>query len=150
MNIIAQRHGGTVDKFIGDAIMVFFGAPESTNDHDHALNCVKMAIEMQQKMKELQKKWYNNGIEHLLQIRIGITTGVATVGNFGAADRLSYTVIGRIVNLASRLENACTPGSILVSHPTYALIKNEINCQEREKIHVKGITRDIQVYEIIL
>lgn len=150
MTAIAHRWGGTVDKFIGDAIMIFFGAPESTNDRDHALRCVKMAIEMQKRMKILQKKWFDEGIEYSLEIRIGINTGVAAVGNFGTVDRLSYTAIGGHVNLASRLETICEPGGILISHPAYALVKDEIPCRQKGQIHVKGIHREILVYEVAL
>lgn len=149
MTKIADHYGGTVDKFIGDAIMIFFGAPESKGSREDALDCVRMAIAMQHRMKELKKKWYNEGIEYPLEIRIGINTGTATVGNFGALERLSYTVIGGQVNLASRLESICEPGSILISHATYALVKDTIECSEGHKVTVKGIPREITVYNVI-
>jgi signal transduction histidine kinase/class 3 adenylate cyclase len=150
MTTIAHKYCGTIDKFIGDAIMIFFGAPEATNDKDHALRCVKMAIEMQEMMKLLKKKWYNQGIEYPLSIRIGINTGTATVGNFGAKDRLSYTAIGGQVNLASRLEGLCEPDGVLISHSTWALIKDEIECTLRSKVKVKGISREILVYDVVM
>ena len=136
-------------KFIGDAVMIFYGAPEETPDKDNALNCVKMAIDMQEKMKELQKKWFHEGIENPLEIRIGISTGTATVGNFGAEDRLSYTVIGSQVNIASRLEGICEPNKIKISHPTWALISEEIECTPGEKVKVKGINREIMTYDVL-
>jgi len=148
MTNIANKWGGTVDKFIGDAVMIFFGAPEETPDDENAINCVKMAIDMQNKMKELQTKWFNEGIENPLEIRIGISTGTATVGNFGAEDRLSYTVIGGQVNIASRLESLCEPGKILISHQTWAFVKDQIECEEREK--VKGIQRELMVYDVVM
>jgi len=89
MTVIAHRWGGTVDKFVGDAIMVFFGAPESLGDRENALRCVRMAMEMQARMKELQEAWFKRGIEYPLTIRIGVNTGMAAVGNFGAAERIS-------------------------------------------------------------
>ena len=148
---IANRWGGTIDKFVGDAVMVFFGAPESRGDDEDALSCVKMAIEMQVRMRTLREKWYDRGIEHPLAIRIGINTGVATVGDFGARDRLSYTAIGGQVNLAARLESACEPGGILISHSTWALVKEEIRCERREeKLSVKGIHRELTVYDVAL
>lgn len=150
MTKIAHTWGGTVDKFIGDAIMIFFGAPGVLPEKDSALFCVRMAMEMQQKMKELQGKWFNQGIENPLKIRIGISTGIATVGNFGAKDRLSYTVIGSQVNIASRLEGICEPDQIKISHPTWALINEEIECTAGEKVKVKGIHRDIITYDIIV
>ncbi len=148
MTKIAHRYGGTIDKFIGDAIMIFFGAPESTTEKDQAHRCVKMAIEMQEKMKELKQKWFKSGIEYPLEIRIGINTGTATVGNFGAEDRLSYTAIGGQVNLASRLEGLCNPGGILISHSTWAHVEDEVPCKVRGKVKVKGINREILVYDV--
>jgi adenylate cyclase len=150
MTKIAHQHGGTIDKFIGDAIMIFFGAPESTTEKDQALRCVKMAIEMQNKMTDLKQKWFNSGIEYPLEIRIGINTGTATVGNFGAEDRLSYTAIGGQVNLASRLEGLCNPGGILISHSTWANVEEKIPCKVRGKVKVKGINREILVYDVEL
>ena len=150
MTNIAHKWGGTVDKFIGDAIMIFYGAPVETPDKDNALNCVKMSIEMQRRMQELQKKWFHEGIENPLEIRIGISTGTATVGNFGAEDRLSYTVIGSQVNIASRLEGICEPNKIKISHPTWALISEEIDCTPGEKVKVKGIHREIMTHDVIM
>lgn len=146
MMTIAHKWGGTVDKFIGDAVMIFFGAPETRPDKENALNCVKMAMEMQQRMKQLQQKWFHEGFETPLQIRIGISTGTATVGNFGAEERLSYTVIWGQVNIASRLESICDPNGIKISHQTWALANDEIECTEGEKVRVKGINRDILTY----
>jgi len=150
MTLIANKWEGTVDKFVGDAIMIFFGAPEDTPDKENALNCVKMAIEMQERMKELQTKWFKAGIENPLEIRIGISTGTATVGNFGAEDRLSYTVIGSQVNIASRLEGICKPNKIKISHPTWALINEKIKCEPGEKVKVKGISKEIMTYNVLL
>ncbi len=150
MTMIAHTWGGTIDKFIGDAIMIFYGAPVASNDKDHALQCVKMAIAMQIKMNDLKNRWYKSGIEYPLSIRIGINTGVATVGNFGAEERLSYTAIGGQVNLASRLEGLAEPGGILISHSTWGLVNDEIKCRQRdEKIKVKGISREIIVYDVM-
>ncbi len=151
MTLIAHKHGGTIDKFVGDAMMVFFGAPESTNDKDQALRCVRMAIEMQGRMKELKEKWFKAGIEQPLEIRVGINTGITAVGSFGAEDRLSYTTIGGQVNLASRLEGLAVPGGILISHSTWALVNEEIPCKQRdEKVKVKGINREIIVYDVVM
>jgi class 3 adenylate cyclase len=148
MNAIIQKYGGTLAHIIGDAMFVFFGAPDKTNDQDHALRCVQMAIGMQQKMKQLQHKWFDEGIEHPLQIRCGINTGMASVGGYGSAERKEYTAMGMQVNLASRLESACEPGGILISHPTWALIKDTIKCVAKGQIEVKGFSRPVKVYAV--
>lgn len=149
MTSIAIKWGGTIDKFIGDAMMVLFGAPVGKDTRTDAMNCVKMAIEMQRRMEHLKKVWFDNGIENPLQMRVGIHTGVAAVGDFGASDRLSYTAIGGEVNLASRLQEIANPGGIVISHSTWALVKDEVLCRRREeKANVKGISRSIIVYDV--
>lgn len=145
---IARKHGATVDKFVGDAIMIFFGAPSKTDDRDHALRCLKMAIEMQNRMSVLKQKWYDEGIERPFSIRIGINTGECVVGNFGSLERQSYTAIGTQVNIAARLEKICDAGRIMISHATYALVKEEIKCADARNVEVKGITGPITVYEV--
>ena len=103
MSIVALDHGATIDKYIGDAIMIFFGDPESRGVKKDALACVKMALAMQRRMGELASVWRDMGIEHPFACRIGINTGYCTVGNFGSEDRMDYTIIGGAVNLAARL-----------------------------------------------
>jgi len=144
-----MKWGGTIDKFIGDAIMIFFGAPEFTSDKDHAVRCVKMAMEMQEKMKDLRAEWEDLGHEEPLHIRIGINTGYATVGTFGSEERLDYTILGSSVNMASRLETACRPDGITVSHTTYSLIKNEIECDSKGSIEAKGFSEPVKIYEVV-
>jgi class 3 adenylate cyclase len=148
MNGIIQKYEGTLANITGDALFVFFGAPDRTDDRDHALRCVQMAIKMQQKMQALQKKWFSEGIEYPLQIRCGINTGMATVGSFGSGQRSEYSAMGMQVNLASRLETACEPGGILISHSTWALINDQIDCRSRETIEAKGFSRPIGAYEV--
>jgi adenylate cyclase len=99
MSAIAQAHGATVDKYIGDAILAFFGDPVSRGAKDDAVACVRMAVTMQKRMRELSAIWRSKGIEQPFELRIGITTGYCTVGNFGSEDRLDYTAIGNAVNL---------------------------------------------------
>ena len=108
-----------------------------------------MAIDMQRKMATLQQKWFEEGIEQPLQIRCGISTGMATVGGFGSEDRKEYTAMGMQVNLAARLESTCDPGGILISHPTWALIKDEINCEPKGEIEVKGLSRPVRAYAVV-
>ena len=149
MSRIALNHGATIDKYVGDAIVIFFGDPESKGVKEDALACVKMALEMRERMHYLQAAWRDNGIENPLKCRIGINTGFCTVGNFGSEDRMDYTIIGGGVNLASRLETAATPGEILISYETYALVKDEIECEAHGKINVKGIAYPVETYQVI-
>lgn len=150
MNDIIQKYEGTLANITGDALFVFFGAPDRTDDRDHALRCARMAMEMQQKMRELQKKWFSEGIEYPLQIRCGINTGMATVGSFGSGQRSEYSAMGMQVNLASRLESACKAGAILISHSTWALINDQVDCRSKETIEAKGFSRPVSAYEVNL
>jgi len=149
MSKIALKYGGTIDKFVGDAILIFFGDPETKGEKEDAIACVSMAIEMRKRMQYLRVQWENQGILNPLEIRIGINTGYCNVGNFGSEDRLDYTIIGGEVNLASRLESNAKTGEILVSHETFALIKEDITCEKKEEINVKGIAHKIQTYQVI-
>ncbi len=139
MSQIALAHGATIDKYVGDAIVIFFGDPESRGVPEDALACVEMAIAMRARMRELQGDWRSAGIEQPLRCRMGINTGYCTVGNFGSDDRMDYTIIGGDVNLASRLESAAESDEILISYETYAHVKDRIQCEERGQINVKGI-----------
>lgn len=148
MSKIVMKHGGTIDKFIGDAIMVFFGDPETKGVKQDAEACVAMAIEMRKHMKVLRQRWKAQGIQHPLEIRMGINTGYCTVGNFGAETRMDYTLLGKEVNLASRLESSADAGEILISYETYSLIKDRILCREKGQIKAKGFSRPIPVYQV--
>jgi len=150
MVTIATDFGGTVAQISGDGIFVFFGAPEFSNDKDQAERCVQMAITMQTRMKNLKSHWFASGIEHPFRIRCGINTGSVTVGGFGSKGRREYTAIGMQVNIAARLEAACDPGQILMSHTTWSLIKDEIPCIENGPIQVKGFHRPILTYQVNL
>jgi PAS domain S-box-containing protein len=149
MSKIALEHGATIDKYIGDAILAFFGDPETKGVKEDAAACVHMAIAMQRRMRELQRQWRDAGHEKPFQMRIGISTGYCTVGNFGSEDRMDYTIIGNEVNLASRLQSHGEPGSILVSHETYSLVKNIVQAQEQEPLHAKGFAKPIRNYKIL-
>ena len=150
MNTIINKYRGTLAQVIGDGLYVFFGAPDSKNDADNAVQCVNMAIEMQRKMKDLNKKWFDTGIDELLQIRCGINTGMATVGGYGSSERKEYTAMGMQTNIAARLEQACEPGGILISHTTWALIKTEIPCTENKQIQIKGYQKPLRTYSVNL
>lgn len=149
MSQIALKHGGTIDKFVGDSIMIFFGDPTSRGAKDDTLACVAMAIDMRKHMQILRQKWRSQGIRTPLEIRMGISTGFCTVGNFGADTRMDYTIIGKEVNLASRLESLAEPGEILVAYETFSLIKDKILCRDKGDITVKGFGRPMPIYEVV-
>ena len=149
MSEVALKYGGTIDKFVGDSIMIFFGDPTSQGQRADAVACVSMAIEMRKHMKIMRQKWRSQGIKTPLEIRMGISTGYTTVGNFGAENRMDYTIIGKEVNLASRLESLAEPGEILVSYETFSLIKDRIMCRDKGEITVKGFGRPVAIYEVV-
>lgn len=149
MSQIALDFGATIDKYVGDAILIFFGDPETRGVKKDALAGVEMAIAMRKKMNELQDVWRASGIEKPLRCRMGIHTDYCTVGNFGSEDRLDYTIIGGGVNLAARLESAAAPGELLISYKTYAHVKDRIHCEKRDTINVKGIAYPVATYQVI-
>jgi len=149
MSKIALAHGATIDKYVGDAILIFFGDPESRGVKQDALACVRMAIAMRSRMLELTDIWRETGIEKPLRCRMGIHTGFCTVGNIGSEDRMDYTIIGSAVNTASRLEELAEPGEILISYETYANVKDEIACQEHGQADVRGIAYPIATYTVV-
>ena len=127
MSNIAIAHGGTIDKFIGDAMLVFFGDPETDGDRSDALRCARMALAMRDRIGELQQVWQEHGISKPLRARMGITTGYCTVGNFGSEHRLDYTVLGSPVNLAARLQAVAEADTILIGDSTWLLIRDQVD-----------------------
>lgn len=148
MNTIALKHGATIDKFIGDAIMAFFGDPDTKGVKEDACACVDMALEMMQKIDELKNHWLNSGISRPFKIRIGINTGFSTVGNFGSEERMDYTIIGSAINLASRIESFAEPNEIWISEETYLLVSDKYRCAEKGEITVKGFLRPVKMYKV--
>ena len=149
MSKIALEHGATIDKYIGDAILAFFGDPETKGVKEDAIACVNMAIAMQRRMRDLQFEWRDVGLEKPFQLRIGINTGYCTVGNFGSEDRMDYTIIGNEVNLASRLQSHADLGGILVSHETYSLVKDIVLAEEQDPIQAKGFAKPVRNYKVL-
>lgn len=148
MSKIALHHGATIDKFVGDAMLMFFGDPETKGPAEDAVSCVAMAITMQRRMRQLQAAWQSRGILKPLRMRVGINTGYCNVGNFGSEDRMDYTIIGGEVNLAARLEVHADPDGILLSPETYALVRGKVTAEEWPAIEVKGIRREIRPYAL--
>lgn len=145
MTPIIHRYGGTVDKFIGDAVMAFWGAPLA--DPRHAEHAVRAAIDMQVAMQALAERLTGRGLQSIA-MRIGVHTGRVVVGNIGSLSRFSYTVIGDAVNLAARLEgaNKAFGTGILVSDATAALLPADIGLRLLDRVIVKGKSESIAVY----
>jgi adenylate cyclase len=145
---IVFEHKGFVDKYIGDAVMAFWGAPLPTSEHAR-LAC-RTALDIAAAMPRLRAQWAARGLPEV-HIGIGIDTGDAVVGNFGSAQRFSYTAISDHVNLASRLEglNPVYGTKILVSENTHAQIGDEFVCREIDCVRVKGKTQPVTVYELL-
>ncbi len=145
MTEVVFRHKGTVDKFIGDGMMVFFGDPEP--QPDHAIRCVRAAVDMQTETRKLREKWKAEG-EMPIRIRIGVNTGVVVVGSMGSSKRLSYTVIGSPVNLAQRLESKAPADGVLISDHTNELLDGQMPTSPVGEVRVKGFDEPVRVHEV--
>ncbi len=148
MTRIIFKYNGVVDKYIGDAIMAFWGAP--IHDEQHPVNACRSAVEMIRRLRELNKKWQAEGKPEI-RIGIGINSGEVTVGNMGSDVRFDYTVMGDNVNLASRLEgiNKQYGTSIIISEYTYEKVRNEFVTRKLDKVAVKGKKKPVEIYELI-
>jgi len=148
MTDLVFKHRGTLDKYIGDAIMAFWGAP--LEDPKHAYNACACVIEMQELMVRLQEKWKITG-KPITSTRYGVNTGNMVVGNVGSAERFNYTVLGDSVNLAARLEpaNKNFGTNVMISEFTYKYIKDDFICRELDRLIVKGKSTHVKVYELM-
>jgi adenylate cyclase len=144
--LIEQR--GTIDKFIGDAVMAFWGAPNF--NEEHPTDACRAALKCLARMEERRKIWASQGKPDL-HVRIGVNSGRVVVGNIGSDDRLDYTVIGDPVNLASRLEglNKAYGTRIMLGHATYELAKYDIVARRLDYVNVKGKGEKVAVYELL-
>ena len=148
MSSIAAAHGGTINKFIGDAILVFFGDPESRGVVEDAKACLAMALDMQRRLAGLNGQWRNRGIKEPFRARMGINTGFCNVGNFGSEDRMDYTIIGAEANLAARLQSIAQPGGIVLSYETFMLVRDMVRARALEPITLKGIAYPVVPYAV--
>jgi len=146
MSAIALKHGGTIDKFVGDAMLIFFGDPETKGEAEDAAACLRMALDMQHRIAELNVKWRNEGVEFPFRVRMGINTGFCNVGNFGSTDRMDYTIIGAEANLAARLQSIAEAGRVVISYETYALVRGMLEAHPLPPITMKGISREVVPY----
>lgn len=149
MTAVAISHGGALDSFIGDGLMVIFGAPVAGDEAECALSAVRTAIGMRSRMQELTKELSARGLPGNLQIRTGINTGHCTVGIFGSDVMRAYKAVGFAVNVASRLQSQAEPGGILCGYRTYALVQDRVRGLPREPLQVKGSARPIEAWEIL-
>jgi adenylate cyclase len=138
-------HGGTLDKYIGDAVMAVYGAPISKGDD--AANCVESAVQIQRLLIELNRdaaarEWPE------LRVGIGINTGIVTAGNIGSPRRIDYTVIGDTVNTASRLMSNAAGGQILISESTAADLAERFELTSLPPLHLKGRTGPVSVFSV--
>jgi adenylate cyclase len=146
MTEVIFKHEGTLDKFIGDAIMAVFGSPFPSSDH--ALKAVECAREMRVALSEFNQE--RAGRDAPLEFRIGINTGRVVAGDIGSPQRMEYTVLGNTVNMASRLESeVARPGSIVIGDSTFEKVRETIACRRLEGVTVKGISRLFNAYEVI-
>ena len=147
MTEIVFRYEGTVDKFIGDGLMAFFGDP--LPQPDHALRAVRTGIEMQQAVRALRERWQAEG-RMPIHIRIGINTGEVIVGDMGSRRIMAYTAIGANINLGSRLESKSPIDGVLVSAPVHAAVKDAVGTRFAGTITAKGISEDFDTWEVIV
>jgi class 3 adenylate cyclase/CHASE2 domain-containing sensor protein len=150
MTSLVFEHGGTLDKYIGDALMAIFGAP--VDQPDHALRCARTAVHMMRELAKLQERWRMEGNNYPpIDIGIGINSGPMVVGNMGGNQRFDYTVLGDNVNLASRLEgtNKEYRSHIIISEATYVLCNGQVAARELGAVRVKGKKEPVKIFELL-
>jgi adenylate cyclase len=140
------KHDGTLDKFLGDAVMAVFGAPIA--HPDHSARAIRTALAMQEGIGGLNGRRAQQGKEPI-SVGIGVSAGEAVAGTVGTEDRMEYTVIGDSVNLAARLESNAKPHQILISHRTYERVRDLVDARPLGRIRVKGKEEEVEVYEVL-
>ncbi|MBW2522925.1 MAG: adenylate/guanylate cyclase domain-containing protein [Deltaproteobacteria bacterium] len=140
---VAHHHGATVDKFVGDAAMLVFGAPEPLDPKEQAERCVALALAILRAIAAEEQ-------EEPLRARIGINTGEAVMGNFGSANRSDFTVVGPAVNLAARLESAAQPGRVLIGPETARLLGDEVALEAAGLLQLKGVAAPVEAFHVLV
>ncbi len=148
MTEIVFAHGGTLDKFLGDGLMVFFGEPEPATVEEQALQAIRMSLKMLEAIERLKAGPWAAYAETPFSVGIGINTGFATVGHLGTKERMEYTVLGSNVNLAARLQAAAKPGQILVTRRTLEPIKEAIRYEDLGSMTFKNIAEPVGVFNV--
>ncbi|HSV39254.1 MAG TPA: adenylate/guanylate cyclase domain-containing protein [Nocardioidaceae bacterium] len=146
MSEIVDEFGGTVNEFAGDGLMALFGAPDELEPEDQAVFAVRAAQAMQAQLPTLNDAWCTLGVGEPLTMRIGINTGVLSVGSFGSQGRMTYTAIGLDTNIAYRIQSQCEPGGVLLSDASWHLVKERVSCEERGEVECKGLDYPVRVH----
>jgi adenylate cyclase len=145
MTDVIFKYDGTLDKYIGDAIMAVYGAP--LDMPDHAASAIRSALEMQERLAEFNAERKETGLQ--LQIRIGINSGKAVAGEIGSINKKEYTVLGDVVNTASRLESSVAkPGMVVIGENTYEAVKDLFECRSLGKATLKGKAKEVATFEV--
>jgi class 3 adenylate cyclase len=149
MTAVAIAHGGNLDNYIGDGLMVLFGAPARAEEPVQAWSAVRAAFAMIARADELTASVRDRGIPADLRVRVGVNTGHCTVGMFGSDLMRAYKAVGFAVNVAARLQSEAEPGTLLVGFRTYALVKDRVQARPREPLNLKGAARPVEAWEIL-
>ncbi len=145
MGKLIFKFEGTLERFAGDGIMVFFNDPIPFEDHTE--KAVRMALEMRERAKELRKGWLKNGYD--LDLGVGLAAGFATLGNIGFEGRMDYGAVGNVTNLASRLCAEAKGGQILTNQQTLCKIENMVETDDLGEMQLKGIARPVAAFNIL-
>jgi len=146
MSDVVESRGGVVTEFAGDGLMAIFGAPEPLEPEEQVRRALSAANAMHARLVELNKTWFRLGIEQPLHVRIGINTGMLSVGTFGSDGRATYTAIGLQMNVAARIQAQCEPGGILLSSASWHLVNDTVECDPLGEVTVKGVHYPISIY----
>jgi adenylate cyclase len=149
MTAVVVSHGGTLDNYIGDGLMVLFGAPTWNEESVQAWAAIQAAFEMKARAEELTASIRGRGIPADVRVRVGVNTGHCTVGVFGSDLLRAYKAVGFAVNVAARLQTEAEPGTVLVGFRTYALVKDRVRAEQREPLSLKGAARPVEAWEIL-
>jgi adenylate cyclase len=149
MTAVAVSHSGTLDNYIGDGLMVLFGAPTWNEESVQAWAAIQAAFEMKARAEELTASIRGRGIPADVRVRVGVNTGHCTVGVFGSDLLRAYKAVGFAVNVAARLQTEAEPGTVLVGFRTYALVKDRVRAEQREPLSLKGAARPVEAWEIL-
>ena len=147
MSQLVDEHGGIVNEFAGDGLMALFGAPDEMDVVEQAVSAVRAAQAMQLRLPTLNLLWQGVGVTERVQMRIGINTGVVSVGSFGSEGRMTYTAIGLHTNIAARLQAHCEPGQVLLSGASWYLVKDRVACEPRGEVDCKGVHYAVSAFE---